>query len=296
MTLVGFLGGSWWFFDLFAHFRLQYAGALLLLGLPLWLLRKRKWTAVSLAFGLLNISVVAPQLVDWPTAAASGSGPGMRLVFANVEAGNPTPERFLRFLDEARPDVVVLAEIDPRWKDELRGLDANYPYRVVEPRRYGRGIGLWSREPIRSHEIVHFVDERLPSIVARFDGFLLIGTHPFAPGSARRDTLRNGQLRAVAERAQSEDGPVIVLGDLNTTPWGYGFRSLIARSGLTDTSVGRGLQWTWPSWFPPLAIPIDHALVSKDIEVLNRATGPNIGSDHFPLVLDVRLPRKETAH
>ena len=35
----------------------------------------------------------------------------------------------------------------------------------------------------------------------------------------------------------------------------------------------------------PLAIPIDDALVSEQVRVLGLETGPNIGSDHYPLVL-----------
>ena len=290
MTLAGFLGGAWWLFDVFAHFRLQYATALLLAGPALWLAGSGRRAAFALAVGLVNVSVVAPQLVVWPAAEAAG-GETIRFAFANVHVRNPSSERLLRFLDDVEPDVILLVEVDGRWEKELEVLEATYPYRVVEARGRGYGMGLWSRKPILSHEIAHFVDERLPSIVARLDGLLVIGTHPLAPGSARRDALRNGQLQAVGERVGSEDGPVVVLGDLNTTPWGYGFRSLMAQSGLKDSSLGRGLQWTWPSWFPPLAIPIDHALVSQDIEVLNRFTGPNIGSDHFPVVMDVRLPR-----
>jgi endonuclease/exonuclease/phosphatase (EEP) superfamily protein YafD len=290
VTLAGFLGGTWWFFDLFAHFRLQYAGALLLLGPALWLFGRGRWAAVALACGFVNVAVVAPQLVVWPSAKAANDG-GVRFVFANVHVGNPSAEPLLDFLDETQPDVILLAEIDARWERELGVLASTYPYRVVEARPHGRGLGLWSRKPIVTEEIAHFVDKRLPSIVARLeDGLLLIGTHPLAPGSARRDGLRNGQLQAIAEMARAEEGPVIVLGDLNTTPWGYGFRSLMGASGLKDSSRGRGLQWTWPSWFPPLAIPIDHALVSQNIQVLHRFTGPNIGSDHFPLVVDVRLP------
>ena len=47
----------------------------------------------------------------------------------------------------------------------------------------------------------------------------------------------------------------------------------------------------WPSLVAPAWIPVDHALVSSDIEVVKRFTGPYIGADHFPLILELELPK-----
>jgi endonuclease/exonuclease/phosphatase (EEP) superfamily protein YafD len=63
---------------------------------------------------------------------------------------------------------------------------------------------------------------------------------------------------------------------------------------------GLGIHPTWPTpgtyrrlpklLTPLLAIPIDHCLVSHDITVSNLYVGPNIGSDHLPLVADLHIP------
>jgi endonuclease/exonuclease/phosphatase family metal-dependent hydrolase len=37
-------------------------------------------------------------------------------------------------------------------------------------------------------------------------------------------------------------------------------------------------------------IPIDHCLVSPDIDVLRMRTGRNIGSDHLPIIVDMTIP------
>ena len=47
---------------------------------------------------------------------------------------------------------------------------------------------------------------------------------------------------------------------------------------------------TWPTYNPLLWIPIDHCLVSPEIIVTDRQIGPDVGSDHYPIVVDLQLP------
>jgi len=50
---------------------------------------------------------------------------------------------------------------------------------------------------------------------------------------------------------------------------------------------------TWPArvggipWPPPLRIAIDHCFVSPGIGIAGLAAGPDIGSDHLPLLIDI---------
>ena len=81
----------------------------------------------------------------------------------------------------------------------------------------------------------------------------------------------------------------MVLGDLNATAWCYAFRRFLRETGLKDSARGWGYQATWPTGFLPLRIPIDHCLLSPDLKVLNRRIGPNVGSDHFPLTVELAL-------
>ncbi len=67
-----------------------------------------------------------------------------------------------------------------------------------------------------------------------------------------------------------------------------GFEDRIAEPGMA--TAYKLFQWSWPASFWLLAIPIDHALVSEDVRVLDRRMGPSIGSDHLPIVLDIALP------
>ena len=41
------------------------------------------------------------------------------------------------------------------------------------------------------------------------------------------------------------------------------------------------------SFLGAMRITIDHALVSREVQVHDRHVGPSIGSDHFPIVIDI---------
>ena len=64
------------------------------------------------------------------------------------------------------------------------------------------------------------------------------------------------------------------------------FRLLLRRTGLRDSARGRGVQPTWPAGSPLLAIPLDHCLHSPDIAILQRRIGGDVGSDHYPVIVD----------
>jgi endonuclease/exonuclease/phosphatase (EEP) superfamily protein YafD len=76
-----------------------------------------------------------------------------------------------------------------------------------------------------------------------------------------------------------------VVGDLNATPWSSGLR--------IATASGLGFRSLQPAWTPTwqagsvFAIPIDHALGTAPLVITRRMVGPDLGSDHRPLVVSV---------
>ena len=79
---------------------------------------------------------------------------------------------------------------------------------------------------------------------------------------------------------------IILAGDMNLTSYTRQFRKLKRKLKLVDSRKGFQRQASWPTLLPAiLRIPIDHVLVSKDIEVVERSLGPAIGSDHLPVFI-----------
>jgi endonuclease/exonuclease/phosphatase (EEP) superfamily protein YafD len=47
--------------------------------------------------------------------------------------------------------------------------------------------------------------------------------------------------------------------------------------------------YSWPTWGYVLRVPIDNCFVSNDVAVTGHHDGPNVGSDHRPLVVDISV-------
>jgi endonuclease/exonuclease/phosphatase (EEP) superfamily protein YafD len=288
-SAAGFFGRFAWWLDIWSHFRVQYAFGFAALAICYLLGRKPRWgLAASLFFVLNAVPVIALLL---PSARLSGShGDAFRAILLNVNTHTGDPGRVIAFIEREQPDIVVLEEIDDEWVKSLQTLFQSYAVRAIEPRSDNFGIVLLSRKEAVSTEVVHYGQAKVPTIVAtlRLDNRLLtlIATHPLPPAGPLYSALRDEQLDLIGRAVRAIEGPVLLLGDLNATPWSYHYRALLGESGLRNSSRGRGLYATWPTFAWPLLIPLDHALHSEEIVILDKRVGPAVGSDHYPVIVD----------
>ncbi len=189
--------------------------------------------------------------------------------------------------------MIVLEEINETWVRQLTRLRADYPFGRWHPREDNFGIALLSRISLDRVEIRQIGQAGVPSVVAHLTlgdrPVTLIGTHPLPPSGPVYASRRDEQLRALNAFVRSLRGEVIMMGDLNTTSWSPVFRRFVRTAGLRDSREGFGCQPTWPVGLPILRIPIDHCLVSSGIIVHNRWVGPDVGADHFPVLVDFSL-------
>ena len=116
----------------------------------------------------------------------------------------------------------------------------------------------------------------------------VLSSHPLAPTTAERASLRDAQLAFAAKWAGEQEGAFIVVGDLNASPWSWPFRRLVSEGSLRNSQIGFGLQPSVPaSSNVVLRVPIDHLLHSEMLRVQDRRLGAPLGSDHFPLIVDL---------
>lgn len=288
-TLLGFLGSLHWFIDLFSHFRVQYMQLCLpLIGMALWQ-RWNKRAGALVLLALINYSFVLPFYFGKPDVPPTKP---IRAMMMNIYAGNGNTDQVLESIQTADPDILLLEEVTLKWEKELKILNDDYTYRISEPRDDCFGIMLLSKYPLERTEIVEIGNAGVPSIITEAhlpQGVIsIIGTHPLPPIGAACSHQRNNQLAALPAYINEQALPVLLIGDLNTTPWSPHFKNLMNRSGLKNSMKGFGFQ---PSWTGNafLKIPLDHMLHSEEIIIHNRMIGPDIGSDHRPVIVDLSL-------
>lgn len=80
----------------------------------------------------------------------------------------------------------------------------------------------------------------------------------------------------------------MVIGDFNATPWSASMKAFTRDTRLQNTSQGTIFGATWNVWQPHRLL-IDHALLSSQWTLLAREVGPDIGSDHRPLLIRAAL-------
>jgi endonuclease/exonuclease/phosphatase (EEP) superfamily protein YafD len=299
VSLIGFLGDKWWLFDIFANFRFQYTWiAAVFLGFFLFL---RVWRtgAEKIALGgslvalILNGALVGS--LYFPFHTPSGE-PELKILFSNIFIYNNQSAALLRFIDTTNPDVVALAEVNDRmFGYYTMQLKDTYPYSFHKRQKRLFGVAVFSKTKPTNEDIVqYFSEDALPSLKLDLSfnnkPMRLIVTHPYPPMGEWKTEQRNGQLLGAAESIGKSAMPTVIVGDFNMTPWSPVFNQILEKGNLHNSMSGMGLQTSWPAWGPkPIRIPIDQALHTDDIEVTNRYRGPITGSDHRPIVVELRL-------
>ena len=236
----------------------------------------------------------------WPGgggAAAAAGGAPLRVVSVNVLDSNPTPGRVLDFVRGSDADLVVLVDAESeRWRGVLAALGDLYPHRAPASWREGAPVILFSRRPVPAEAVVRpSAGADRPYVVARLAAPratpLVVGVHPASPSPTEPEDSRerNHQLDHIGATVEGVAGPVIVAGDFNATPWSPHLRDLLAATGLRDAGAGQGWLPTWPVRLGPAGIPIDHVLVRGQVAVAGLRRGPDVGSDHYPLIADLRV-------
>lgn len=288
-SLVGLFDFVGWPLELPAHFR-PHCIVVLLAGCILHGLARAWWRlgAKAIVLGLLAYTVLASA----PRAErASGASQSITVCSFNVLTSNRSTGPVLDFLRSNNFDVVFLMEVDDRWLAALETLRDLYPFIHADARGDNFGVALLTRTKPGEVSIIEHGSHKLPTVRARVHGIQMVGTHTAPPISAYCTTYRDDQLATLA-RGPAGETNTLVIGDFNCAPWTTPFKKFAKASGKLDARPNAFQAGTWPASAPSWSrIPIDHALVSPDLRVSDFRTGPELGSDHLPIIIELAPPK-----
>jgi endonuclease/exonuclease/phosphatase (EEP) superfamily protein YafD len=226
----------------------------------------------------------------------------LRLLISNVKMENRNADALVALVRAHAPDVVLAAEGDAWWDEQLRALDADYPHAVRRPQDNHYGLHLFSKLDLADVEVRFLVDEDVPSIRVTLrlrsgDTIRLYAVHPRPPLPQQGSEARDAELLIVGREVAEGDGrPTIVAGDLNDVAWSHTTSLFQRTSHLLDPRRGRGFFNTFPANYPfLLRWPLDHVFHDDSLTLVSLRCLPNIGSDHLPVLAELQHQPKAEA-
>jgi endonuclease/exonuclease/phosphatase (EEP) superfamily protein YafD len=287
ITFTGLLAPLFAPFDLINQLRLHLLETAVALTLVFVLLRARRLAMAAFALALINLVLAAPAFAL--TATVEESNPALKVVSLNVWGRKADPRRIEAFLRRENADIVLLIETNTPLVPMLDRLKGLYPYRVDCLRRALCRLVLLSKREMIEPRALPRGDANPPAVTARFNveghEFTFYGVHMFRPFNAISQRHDFDRLIAALGPIQ---GPLVLAGDFNTTPWSWSMTRLTLATGMVR---GRSFGATWPAqrpFFPQFLI--DHILVRGGTGIIEVRNGRRVGSDHLPIVAEISLP------
>ncbi|GAB5388587.1 MAG: endonuclease/exonuclease/phosphatase family protein [Alphaproteobacteria bacterium] len=295
-----------WIFNLFSHFRIVgLAGAVVVIALILVIRRKRlrdrmvvRQLAVSAIFVIWNAAVLAPYLPRSGPKDCTLPGRQGEVLVMSINPAIPNILNFVEALPQSIPDQVdalVLTELGPIGVAALNErLKDRFPYQEnAQAAESIFGVAILSRYPILSRQMHMPRGAIYPVAEARLETpageLTVLGLHPPPPTAgafARQHRLIMGNAALAAD---SVEGPLVVAGDFNATPFGHQFKQMTEHAGLLDPRLEHGYLPSWPSFRDwPTIMPIDHIL-TRQADVTCLQTAVVDGSDHHAMLARLRL-------
>lgn len=277
------------------------------------------WVTAPLPAPTLAIASASPAQGALPPATTLAVAPArpLSLITNNVYIVNRRLDDLTQWLRTRPADVVVLQEVAPGLIQRLRQADDGYPYRLIAEDSYAgyedykmlglggersgadRGNGWRSSEATVVLSVWPIIERRMPDPQTRAwqmsqvrldmgNGLQpwIVVVHPPSPVVAGNLPLRDRIFSELAATVSQLEGPVIVAGDFNATPYTPAFRAFAESAGLASFER---FPATYPNRLRDLGLPIDHVLV-RDARLVDLQAIPSIGSDHRALSARILLP------
>jgi endonuclease/exonuclease/phosphatase (EEP) superfamily protein YafD len=312
--LLRFAGDRWWFATVMLFGPRWLCAVPLAVLLPAAALFRRRMLWVLAAAAIVVVGPIMGLCLPWARLAA-GDGPSLRVLTCNVKGKCCNNAALDNLIEQTAPDVVALQgcwnEVRVRWPagwhvcqvadfliasrfpvvhpgtDHTWQLPGHWPHRDMlrcTVQAAGREIDFYSVHLLSPHEGLEAVLDR-KTLLRPSDSPIL-------------------DARIEQRRVESQDARRFV-GDLTATPILAGDFNMPVdstiyrrdwsnfRDAFSDGGVGFGYT-EWPQVRKvPLGVRIDHVLTGPAWRCRHCWVGPDVGSDHLPLLADLALTAAE---
>src|SRR5512134_2795242 len=261
-------------------------------------------------FGAALVLAIGPFLgfrFGWRSLLPEGNpDTALRVVSYNVEGGERVAARLDELIRDTRANILAFQECGPEFTDSLAAR-AGWHHHAA---RRGNPC-LLTRFPIEAADTIptweaggfggsgNAVRYRLRTPVGPVT---LVNLHLETPrrglellrygGSALRmegnTTVREIGSERIRAWIRGADGPLVVAGDFNMPVESRIYARYWGDLSNAFGGAGRGFGWT--RILKRFRVRIDHVLTGGGASARRARIGPDLGSDHLPMVTVIRLP------
>lgn len=244
-------------------------------------------------------------LVNWGTS----NGKTLRVLSCNLNSGKFDPLGFQGLVENIRPDIIALQEcprelsltFKDRWyiiRDGQLTILSRYPIEMKQPLQSLHPPHTWPRTTLlpciisTPFGLISFCNVHLPS--PRYGLQNIVDRNTII--SFKRKALlisetayRRAISNKIAAIAASLPSPKIIAGDFNMPVDSSIYRDNWHIYQNAFSKRGFGYGWTeWASFHGvKIAVRIDHILLDNGWTPKLCEVGPDVGSDHLPIIADI---------
>lgn len=220
------------------------------------------------------------------------------LLLTNVKMTNRESKPLLKLIKLKKPDLILAMETDKWWDQNLKVLKNEYPFSQHTINDVAYGMVLYSKLPLQKVEVEYLNNDNVPSFestitLSNGKNITFYSIHPVPPTHFEDLPDNAGQqenaLKEIGKKIKSLKFPTIVAGDLNDVVWSYVDELTGTKNILYDVRVGRGFYNSFNAQNPLMRWPLDHVFVSEEFSLKKLERLPTIGSDHFPIYIELVL-------
>ena len=241
-AIMAVLGFAVPVFDIFNHLQLLLFFGTLAAAIASLLFRMRRWWQVVALLGFATSAwIFVPEwLSSLSPRQAVSDVTTLKVMTHNVFGLNYDMNRVAAAIRAEDPDIVALQEFFPEQEGLGGLLKDRYPYSVICRGGKRANLGLYSKIPFEREMAANDCPsnaqgaQRTAHILVGFtlssgDKFSLLTTHMDWPFPIERQAQEFADIAAVVKATA---GPLLVVGDFNSTPWSYAMKGFEAATGL----------------------------------------------------------------